>query len=190
MAFFHSETNRSDSLSNKQLNELLPLVREGRWRLQDIAKRPEQYYYEDTETSEESFETPLPLSSVLCEYLREELNKLANGNQINQNDQLEALTTKTPPLTKNEIRESIASVIRAVNQRHPPGAGFTTESSKTELESSITKNGDLISVYMLEATENAQPLHPDTELRTQQEYRHRHRLRTLANKQSHQSQDI
>ncbi|EMD86295.1 hypothetical protein COCC4DRAFT_135004 [Bipolaris maydis ATCC 48331] len=166
----HSETNRSDSLSNKQLNELLPLVREGRWRLQDIAKRPEQYYYEDTETSEESFETPLPVKDSpvqplqldtfpvpaefsLCEYLREELNKLANGNQINQNDQLEALTTKTPPLTKNEIRESIASVIRAVNQRHPPGAGFTTESSKTELESSITKNGDLISVYMLEATE-------------------------------------
>ncbi|KAF5847477.1 hypothetical protein GGP41_000174 [Bipolaris sorokiniana] len=167
----HSEISSSNSLSNEELNELIPLVREGRWRLQDMAKQPNQNLSEDIEMSEEPSETLLPLGdshvqpSQLdnfpvpaefnpCEYLHEELNKLANGNQITQKDLPEALATDVSPLTKNEIRESIASVIRALNQRYPLGAGFATESSTTEVKSSITKNGDLISIYMLEATEN------------------------------------
>ncbi|XP_014557301.1 hypothetical protein COCVIDRAFT_97548 [Bipolaris victoriae FI3] len=166
----HSETPSSESLSNEELNELIPLVREGGWSLQYMTNQPNQHLSEDTEMSEESSETflsledspvqppqldtiPVPAEFNPCEYLHEELNKLANGTQITQNDLPEALATGVPQLTKNEIRESIASVIRAVNQRHAPGAGFTTESSTTEVESSITKNEDLISLYMLEATE-------------------------------------
>ncbi|EUC42995.1 hypothetical protein COCMIDRAFT_102053 [Bipolaris oryzae ATCC 44560] len=166
---FHSETPSSDSLSTEQLNELMSLVREGRWRLQDMAKQSNQHLPEDTEMSDEPTETflsledspaqppqldtfPVPAEFNPCEYLHEELDKLANANQITQNGLSEALETEVPPLGKSDTRDSIASVVRAINQRHPPGAGFATESSLNEVESSFTIGGDLISVYMREAT--------------------------------------
>ncbi|KAJ6200251.1 hypothetical protein J3E72DRAFT_392108 [Bipolaris maydis] len=140
----HSETNRSDSLSNKQLNELLPLVREGRWRLQDIAKRPEQYYYEDTETSEESFETPLPIRSRYatlskhispCESLRDTLSQLLANEEIQK--ELEEFrsndiitTEKGEWLDDSESALAISAVTMAINQMQSIEEGFSIVQSQ------------------------------------------------------------
>ncbi|KAJ5065038.1 hypothetical protein J3E74DRAFT_259339 [Bipolaris maydis] len=150
----HSETNRSDSLSNKQLNELLPLVREGRWRLQDIAKRPEQYYYEDTETSEESFETPLPVKDSPvqplqldtfpvpadkhispCESLRDTLSQLLANEEIQK--ELEEFrsndiitTEKGEWLDDSESALAISAVTMAINQMQSIEEGFSIVQSQ------------------------------------------------------------
>lgn len=164
----HREAFPSDCLTEEERDRVAPFVRDGQWSFHGTVEQPKQRFEQEQQNAEPDIAStstlsdppssppqldpfPIPENFNPCAYLEAEIKRLVDLDTSSTTEQSES--TDVPRLSKQEIQDSIAAVIRAINLRHPPGAGFTIEVGNTHVESSTDINGDLLALTVMEASD-------------------------------------